>query len=95
MDKHHRTPTYYRIRTAVRIGFWGSLALVAGVLVWNGIDEPTGTDCDLVVNDDFTWDKAGYEALHGDKDPNTCSDLGEPIVLNSDGSWDWRNPDYP
>lgn len=92
---YYHSPTYYRVRSIVRLAFWvGVSALVAVATYFTLQNSPvfadkTKPECNLVISADFTWDVNAFRWAHGNIDPNNCRNLDPLIVLGEDGSWDW------
>lgn len=82
--KRHHPPIYYKVRTAVRVAFWGSLVLAAYAGLWELTDDDRPF-CRGDVRIDFTWDGP----------PQDLSLCRHPdgIVLEGDGTWRWYDPE--
>jgi len=77
-------PIYYKIRTVVRVGFWGSVAVgVTSFASWFAQldDKP---ECPITLNSDFTYD------THSEFDPTKCS-AGHNVTLIDDHHWGWTD----
>jgi hypothetical protein len=74
---------YYKVRTVVRVLFWGSVT--AGFtlsLLWLA-DRNELPECPIVLNRDFTYEtKAEF-------DPSTCW-AGDHVEILDDFRWGWK-----
>ena len=80
---------YYRIRTLVRIIFWGGLAVGASIGLGElsaALDTTYDNPCDVSVHRDFTWTSVSSVDL-------TACDHPVGIDLLPDGRWEWEYPD--
>lgn len=86
MKKKH-PPIYYKIRSAVRFAFWGSLA--AGTLIGAmRLTEDKRPECDVKLNFDFTWNSEDFASLNEGLTLDQCRQPDD-VVLHMDGTWDW------
>lgn len=83
MNRHH-PPIYYKVRTVVRVAFWGSIAFAAfaGLMELTDDDRPP---CVADVHIDFTWDGPA-------QDLSLCRHP-DGMVLEFDRTWRWYDPE--
>lgn len=87
--KQHPT-YYYRIRTFVRFMFWYGVVLILlfGAIKVSNSYSDTRPKCEVTTSVDFTWE-------NNTGSPIDLANCRHPqgIVLESDGTWGWYEPD--
>lgn len=92
--KTNHTNTYYFTRSIVRFSFWMVVAGLVGTcfgLILNATDNSL-PECDVHLNFNFTWNVEDFASLNPNMTLNDCRHPDD-VVLASDGTWDWFNPD--
>ena len=77
---------YYRIRTLVRIAFWGLVVALAGAgcgALADAVAPKNDNPCQVNVNRDFTW------TTNAPINIDLC-DHPVGIDLFDDGHWEWE-----
>jgi hypothetical protein len=77
---------YYRIRTLVRVIFWGTVAAGIGIGLGelaDAVDTTNDNPCDVSIHRDFTWTASAPVDL-------TACDHPVGIDLLQDGRWEWE-----
>jgi hypothetical protein len=88
---HKQHPNYYyKIRSVVRVTFWSGLCggLLFGAVKLLDTYEDKTPKCEVTTNVDFTWANNTTNPI----DLSTCRHP-QGIVLESDGTWRWYEPD--